>query len=72
MVFFPAVLSLQSCASKWRSYEKESASEMMKEVDRFFSETLWLQEPQTPSAVETQVESVPNRIVSPNSEVSEG
>ena len=63
MVFFPGVLLLQSCAAEWRSYGKESASEMMREVDMIFSETLWLQEPQTPTAVETQVESVPTLLL---------
>lgn len=72
MAVFPGVLLLQSCAAKWRSYGKESASEMMREVDRIFSETLWLQEPQTPTAVETQVESDPSRMVSANSKVGEG
>lgn len=72
VVFFPGVLLLQSCATKRRSYGKESAPETMREVDRIFSETLWLQEPQTPTAGETQVESVPSRTVSANSEVGEG
>jgi len=51
-----SVLLLQSCTAKWRSYGKKSASEMMREVDMIFLETLWLQEPQTPAAVNTQAE----------------